>query len=107
MSHIARQHDEVIGIAHQFRPGSLRRPLQVIEAAIEAMQVDVGQQRRDHPALRCAGLRTLHSGLLSVSLLQASTTGACNHMRMSLSTERSTTLMRKQAMSRSCGIVSK
>src|SRR6476619_6909718 len=59
-THVARQHHKVIGVAHQLGSGLACRPLQMVEAAIELMQIEVGQQRRDHPALRCARLRTPH-----------------------------------------------
>mgnify|MGYP003344963413 CR=1 FL=1 len=63
-----------------------------------------------HPASGIASLQELiaaakkRPGELNYA---TGSTGASNHIRMSLSTERSAILMRKQAMSRSCGIESK
>src|SRR6266446_4500489 len=54
---MARQHHEVIGVAHQLCLCPVRRPCRRMEHLVEVVQVEVCQQRRDHPALGRAACR--------------------------------------------------
>ncbi len=60
----AAQHHTVIGVAHQLTHPTGR------EFGVEHMQVDVGQQRRDHPALRSARDRPRHHPINQHTCLQ-------------------------------------
>src|ERR1039457_446636 len=152
---IARQHHEVVGIAHHLGTRPLGWPIGSMKQLVEPMQIHVTEQRRNHPALgtpftrptpslRLALLTRLYDwGLqphpdqlehtqIGYTLLSSgeipppwglplrgrlhrsglpsspgSTTGVSSHIRISLSTLRSTTRMRTQARSLSCGIESK
>src|SRR5664280_754877 len=48
---LARQHHEVVGIAHQLGPRPLGWPIGSMKQLVEPMQVQVTEQRRNHPAL--------------------------------------------------------
>src|SRR5450756_2176057 len=102
---IARQHHKIVGVTHQLGPRPLGWPLGSMKQLVEPMQVQITEQRRNHPALGSPLRGRLHrSGWPSSP---GSTTGVSSHIRISLSTLRSTTRMRTQAKSLSCGIESK
>ena len=46
--HIARQHDKIVGVTHQFRLRPAGRPLRAVEHLVEPVQVQIRQQRRNH-----------------------------------------------------------
>src|SRR5882672_5494705 len=50
--HPPREHDEVVGVPHQSRLRKLRGTVLVVKRTVEIVEVDIGQQRRDHAALR-------------------------------------------------------
>ena len=50
--HGPRQHHEIVGIPHQARIGELGGAVRPVEGAVEVVEIDVGQERRDHPTLR-------------------------------------------------------
>ena len=57
---VARQHHEVVRIADQLGLGPLRRSVRSVKHVVEPVQIDVGQQRTKHPALRRAPVVALH-----------------------------------------------
>src|SRR6266404_1373573 len=54
---MACQHHEIIGVAHQLCLRPVRRSFRRVEHLVEIMQVEVCQQRGDHPALWRAACR--------------------------------------------------
>ena len=51
-SHVPRQHHKVVGVPHQSRLRKLGGAVGPVEGAVEVVEVNVGEQRRNHPALR-------------------------------------------------------
>src|SRR6266498_3828742 len=49
---ITGQYDKVVGIAYQLCFGPLRRSIRSLKQVVEPVQVEVGQQRTEHSALR-------------------------------------------------------
>ncbi len=50
--HPPREDHKIIGVPNQSRVRKLRRSVGFVEGAVEVVKVDVGQQRRNHSALR-------------------------------------------------------
>ena len=66
-SQISRQNHKIVGISDQ--PGighSIRPPFFFIKGLIHLMQVDVGQQGRNHSSLRCALVHLLSASLIAL-----------------------------------------
>jgi hypothetical protein len=55
---VLAHHDEIVGVAHQDPVA------RVLPSPVEPVQVDVGQQRRDHAALRSPDVTTPHDAVL-------------------------------------------
>jgi hypothetical protein len=60
---------EIVGIPHQSRIGTLGGTVRSVEGAVEIVEIDVGQQRRDHAALRRPLPRVRHPSTAVVILL--------------------------------------
>src|ERR1700682_785363 len=48
---IARQHHKIVGVAHQLGPRPLRRSIGSMKLLVKPMQIQITEQRRNHPAL--------------------------------------------------------
>ena len=66
-SHVSRQNHKIVGISDQSGVGhSVRSLLFFIEGPIHILQVDIGQQGRNHSSLRCALLYLLSAPLIAL-----------------------------------------
>ena len=66
-AYVSRQNHKVVGVSDQSGFGHLMRPLLFfIEGLIHFVQVDIGQQGRDHSSLRCTLVHLLSASLVAL-----------------------------------------